>query len=131
MAGSYCKVILVGNLGGDPELRYTPDGRPVVSFNVAVNRRRRQGDEAWVDETDWFRVTAWGKLAETCNQYLSKGRKVLIEGRLQTRTFQGSDGQTRKFIDVIASQMVLLDRAPAAEAAVEEEEAIEAEDLPF
>ncbi len=130
MAGSYCKVILVGNLGGDPELRYTPDGRPVVSFNVAVNRRRRQGEDNWVDETDWFRVTAWGKLAETCNQYLSKGRKVLIEGRLQTRTFQGSDGQTRKFVDVIASQMVLLDRAPVAEA-VEEEEAIEAEDLPF
>lgn len=130
MAGSYCKVILVGNLGGDPELRYTPDGRPVVSFNVAVNRRRRQGEDNWVDETDWFRVTAWGKLAETCNQYLSKGRKVLIEGRLQTRTFQGSDGQTRKFIDVVASQMVLLDRAPAAEA-VEEEETIEAEDLPF
>jgi single-strand DNA-binding protein len=130
MAGSYCKVILVGNLGGDPELRYTPDGRPVVSFNVAVNRRRRQGEDSWVDETDWFRVTAWEKLAETCNQYLSKGRKVLVEGRLQTRTFQGADGQTRKYIDVVASQVVLLDRAPAAEPAVEEE-TIEAEDLPF
>jgi len=130
MAGSYCKVILVGNLGGDPELRYTPDGRPVVSFNVAVNRRRRQGEDSWVDETDWFRVTAWEKLAETCNQYLSKGRKVLVEGRLQTRTFQGADGQTRKYIDVIASQVVLLDRAPAAEP-VGEEETIEAEDLPF
>jgi single-strand DNA-binding protein len=130
MAGSYCKVILVGNLGGDPELRYTPDGRPVVSFNVAVNRRRRQGEDSWVDETDWFRVTAWEKLAETCNQYLSKGRKVLVEGRLQTRTFQGADGQTRKYIDVIASQVVLLDRAPAAEPVVEEE-TIEAEDLPF
>lgn len=131
MAGSYCKVILVGNLGGDPELRYTQEGLPVVTFNVAVNRRRRQGENNWVEETDWFRVTAWGRLAETCNQVLSKGRKVLVEGRLQTRTFQGSDGQTRKFIDVIASQMVLLDRPPTAEPVLEEEETIEAEDLPF
>ena len=78
----YQKVIIVGNLGRDPEMRYTPSGQPVTNFSVATNRRYTSSSGERVDETTWFRVSAWGRLAETCNQYLSKGRKVLVEGRL-------------------------------------------------
>lgn len=78
----YQKIIIVGNLGGDPEMRYLPSGQGVTNFSVATNRRYTTGDEQQVDETTWFRVSAWGRLAETCNQYLKRGSKVLIEGRL-------------------------------------------------
>ncbi|MFN2135838.1 MAG: single-stranded DNA-binding protein [Candidatus Promineifilaceae bacterium] len=96
----YQKVIIVGNLGGDPEMRYMPDGTAVTNFSVATNRRwndQRTGQQ--VDETTWFRVSVWGRQAETANQYLSKGRRVLVEGRLtpdpQTggpRTYTRQDG---------------------------------------
>jgi single-strand DNA-binding protein len=79
---SYHTVILIGNLGRDPEMRYTPSGQPVTSFSVASNRSYTGSNGEKVDETIWFRVTAWGKQAETCNQYLRKGSKVLVEGRL-------------------------------------------------
>lgn len=75
-------IILIGNLGKEPEMRYTPSGQPVVSFSVATNRSYKGADGQPVKETTWFRVTAWGKQAETCNQYLHKGSKVLVEGRL-------------------------------------------------
>ncbi len=78
----YQKIIIVGNLGRDPEMRYTPSGQPVTNFSVATNRRYTSSNGERVDETVWFRVSAWGRLAETCNQYLAKGRKVLVEGRL-------------------------------------------------
>jgi len=78
----YQKVIIVGNLGRDPEMRYTPGGQPVTNFSVATNRRYTASNGEKVDETIWFRVSAWGRLAETCSQYLKKGRKVLVEGRL-------------------------------------------------
>lgn len=79
---SFHTVIIVGNLGRDPEMRYTPSGQPVTSFSVASSRSYNNTNGEKVDETIWFRVTAWGKLAETCNQYLHKGSKVLVEGRL-------------------------------------------------
>ena len=79
----YQTIIIVGNLGRDPELRYTPNGKAVTNFSVATNRQWTNGDGETVKETVWFRVSAWGKQAETCNQYLSKGSKVLVEGRLQ------------------------------------------------
>lgn len=79
---SFHTIILIGNLGRDPEMRYTPSGQPVTSFSVASNRSYTGSDGQKVDETIWFRVTAWGKQAETCNQYLHKGSKVLVEGRL-------------------------------------------------
>jgi single-strand DNA-binding protein len=79
---SYHTVILVGNLGRDPEMRYTPSGQPVTSFSVATSRQYTSNNGQTVKETIWFRVTAWGKQAETCNQYLKKGSKVLVEGRL-------------------------------------------------
>jgi single-strand DNA-binding protein len=106
----YQKVIVVGNLGGDPEMRYMPDGTAVTNFSVATNRRwndQRTGQQ--VDETTWFRVSVWGRQAETANQYLSKGRRVLVEGRLtpdpQTggpRTFTRQDGTVGASYDLRA-----------------------------
>lgn len=78
----YQKLVIVGNLGNDPEMRYTPSGQAVTNFNVATSRRYTTSDGNQVDETTWFRVSTWGKQAEVCNQYLKKGRKVLVEGRL-------------------------------------------------
>ena len=78
----YQKIIIVGNLGGDPEMRYTPSGQAVTNFSVASNRKYTGSDGQRVDETTWFRISAWGRQAETCNQYLRRGSKVLIEGRL-------------------------------------------------
>ena len=85
----YQKIIIVGNLGRDPEMRYTPAGQPVTNFSVATNRRYTSSSGERMDETVWFRVSAWGRLAETCNQYLQKGRKVLVEGRLTADTNGG------------------------------------------
>ncbi len=105
----YHKVLIVGNLGSDPEMRYTPDGTPVTNFSVATNYRRNKPDGTQFEETTWFRVTAWRQLAEICNQYLSKGRAVFIEGRLRPdenggpRVWTGNDGQTRASYEVTAS----------------------------
>ena len=108
---AFCKVMIIGNLGRDPELRYTSRGTAVCNFTVAVNRPGRLDDatgQRSEDETEWFAVVAWDKLAETCSQYLAKGRKVYIEGRLQTRSWEGQDGQKRSRVEVLAQQMVLL-----------------------
>src|SRR5687768_4644730 len=111
MAGSLNRVMIIGNLGRDPELRYTTRGNPVCNFTVAVNRpgRTDENGQRAEDETEWFSVVAWDKLAETCNQFLSKGRKVYVEGRLQTRSWQGQDGQERSRVEVVATNMVMLD----------------------
>lgn len=102
------KTMLIGRLGADPEMRYTGSGTPVTSFRIAVNRNTRQGDEAG-ETTDWFSVVAWQKLAEICSQYLTKGSRVYIEGRLQTRSYEGNDGQKRYVTEVVASDMIMLD----------------------
>jgi single-strand DNA-binding protein len=105
----YQKVIIVGNLGQDPEMRYTPDGTPVTNFSIATNRRWNSPDGNQNEETVWFRVTAWRQLAELCNQYLSKGRQVLVEGRMTPdrdtggpRVWTGNDGQARASFEVTA-----------------------------
>jgi single-strand DNA-binding protein len=104
----YHKIIIAGNLGQDPEMRYTPDGTPVTNFSVATNRRWSSPDGTQNEETVWFRVTAWRQLAELCNQYLSKGRQVLVEGRLRPdenggpRVWTGNDGQPRASFEVTA-----------------------------
>ncbi len=129
---SFCKAMIVGNLGRDPEMRYTPDGKPVTNFSVAVSRRAASSGGEQREETEWFRVTAFGKLAEICNEYLSKGRKVFVEGRLQTRTWDGQDGQKHTTVEIIASDMVILDRPKSA--SLEDagpDQDMEAEDLPF
>jgi len=105
----YQKVVIVGNLGSDPELRYTPQGDAVTSFSVATNRRWTGRDGQPVEETTWFRISAWGKQAESCNQYLSKGRQVLVEGRLvpdretgAPRIWTGQDGEARSSFELRA-----------------------------
>lgn len=111
MAG-LCKATIIGNLGGDPELRYTAAGRPFATFNVACNRTYTTSDGERKEETEWFRVTAWARLAELCNQFLSKGRKVYIEGRLSSRSWEAPDGQKRFSLEIAAAEMVLLDSRP-------------------
>jgi single-strand DNA-binding protein len=106
----YQKIVIAGNLGSDPQMRYTPSGVPVTSFSVATNRRWTDANGNSQEKTVWFRVTAWRKLAETCNQYLSKGRQVLVEGELEAdpqtggpRTWQDKEGRTRASYEITAN----------------------------
>lgn len=97
--------IIMGNLGRDPEMRYTPDGRPFTSFSVAVSRRWTSADGTPGEKTWWFRVTCWGKLAETTNQYLKKGRQVMVIGEVDASAFMGQDGQPRASLELRASEV--------------------------
>jgi single-strand DNA-binding protein len=101
------KVILLGNLGRDPEMRYTPSGRPVTTFSVAVSRSWNTADGERHTATEWFNIVAWSKLAETCKQFLVKGKQVYIEGRLQTRRWDDKEGLKHSTVEVIASEMIL------------------------
>jgi single-strand DNA-binding protein len=101
------KVMILGNLGRDPEMRYTPSGRPVTTFSVAVSRSWSTADGERHTETEWFNIVAWSKLAETCKQFLTKGKQVYIEGRLQTRHWEDKDGLKHTTVEVIASEMIL------------------------
>lgn len=102
---SFNKVILVGNLGRDPELRYTPQGTAVCSFSMATNERRKDKAGEMQDQTTWFRVTLWGRQAETASQYLTKGRPVYIEGRLRVEEWTDRDGKPRHTLEVTATDM--------------------------
>ena len=102
------KIQIIGNLGRDPEMRYTPGGTPVTNFSVAVGRRRRGQDDQMAEETDWFRVVCWDKLAEIADQYLKKGMRVYVEGRVQIRKYTGNDGTERTSVDVVANDMIML-----------------------
>lgn len=102
---SFNKIILVGNLGRDPELRYTPQGTPVCSFSMATNERRKDKTGEMQDQTTWFRVTLWGRQAETASQYLTKGRPVYIEGRLRVEEWTDRDGKPRHTLEVHATEM--------------------------
>jgi single-strand DNA-binding protein len=107
------KVLLIGNLGADPEMRYTPSGKAVTTFRIAVNRTRRDaGSGEQQKDTQWFNVVAWEQLAEFCTRYLAKGRSVYVEGRLQTRSWDAPDGSKRYMTEVVAQEIILLDRAP-------------------
>jgi single-strand DNA-binding protein len=107
------KVMIIGNVGGDPEMRFTPGGHPVTSFSVATNRTINTTQGEPKKETEWFSVVAWDKLAESCNQFLAKGRLVYVEGRLQTRTWDGQDGQKHYKTEVIANRVTPLDKRPS------------------
>jgi single-strand DNA-binding protein len=107
---SFNKITIVGYLGRDPELRYTPQGVPVCSFSVATSERRRDSAGESQENTTWFRVTAWRRQAEIANQYLKKGSHVYIEGRLTAREYTGRDGSLRTSLDVQASDIQFLDR---------------------
>jgi single-strand DNA-binding protein len=142
----YQTIIIVGNVGRDPEMRYTPSGQAVTSFSVATNRQYTNNNAETVKETIWFRVSAWGKTGETCNQYLKKGSKVLVEGRLTAdpatggpRIWQAQDGTSRASFEVSAQTVRFLSSRSETEgggmgsAPVSEESGIpaESEDIPF
>ena len=135
------KAILIGNLGGDPELRSTPSGTSVATFTLATNESWTDKEGQRQERTEWHRIVAWGKLAEICGQYLRKGRQVYIEGRLTTRSWEDRQGNQRKTTEIVAQQMLMLGgRGPdqgGAEADKETPEfaaetvKIEDDDLPF
>src|SRR3954467_9616091 len=106
--GSVNKVILVGNLGADPELKYTPTNRPLCNLSVATNEVFKDKSGQRQEKTEWHRVTVWGEQAEHCSKYLAKGRSVYVEGRLQTRSWDDKEGKKRYSTDVVADRVVFL-----------------------
>lgn len=133
-------IIIVGNLGKDPEMRYTPNGQAVTSFSVASNRQYTNNEGQSIKETIWFRISAWGKLAETCNNYLQKGSRVLVEGRMVPdqgsggpRIWNRQDGTPAASYEVSASTVRFLTPKGEAESASEggESSPIDTEDIPF
>jgi len=136
------KVMVIGNLGTDPEMRFTPNGNPVTSFRIASSRTFTAPDGERKQETEWFTVITWSKLAEQCNQFLSKGRKAYVEGMLRTHSWEGKDGQKHFKTEIVANRVIFLDRpgaaplpeeAEGAEGAVGEDVQpdVQPEDLPF
>lgn len=104
------RITIIGNLGSEPEMRFTPSGRPVTSFRVATNWRYTTPEGERKEETEWFTVVAWGRLAEQCNQFLNKGRLVYVEGRLRMRSWEGQDNQRRSRNEIVADRVKFLDR---------------------
>jgi len=102
------KLMIIGHLGRDPEMRYTPSGRPVTTFSVATSRRWHSTDGERHEDTEWFNVVAWGGLAEVCNQHLQKGMQVYVEGRLQTRRWEDADGNKHFTTELVAKEMIML-----------------------
>ena len=109
------KIMVIGNVGTDPEMRYTPSGSPVTSFRLATSRRYSTQDGERREETEWFTIVAWSQLAEQVNQYLSKGRRAYVEGRPHSHSYQGNDGQMRLRNEIIAERVLFLDRAGGGE----------------
>jgi single-strand DNA-binding protein len=133
MAG-LCKATLIGNLGADPETRYTPEGKARTSFRIACSRSYTVEGERR-EETEWFRVNAVGRLGEIASQYLHKGSKVYVEGRLRTSSWQGQDGEKRFTVEVFASDLQMLDSKPrggdAGDLPGEEHSSIGEDQIPF
>ena len=102
------KLTIIGNVGNEPEMRFTPNGKPVTSFSVATNWLYTSSEGERRQETEWFNVVAWNRLAEQCNQFLAKGRLVYAEGKIHTRNWEGQDGQQHSKIEVIASRVIFL-----------------------
>ncbi len=134
------KVILVGNLGNEPELRHTPNGSPVANFSIATTDSWTNKDGQQETRTEWHRIVAWNRLAEICDEYLKKGRQVYIEGRLQTRSWEDQNGQTRRVTEIIATQMLMLgsregsegsDPGDKSDAEVADVSGEKGDDLPF
>ncbi|MBA7486290.1 Single-stranded DNA-binding protein [subsurface metagenome] len=130
------RVMIIGNLGGEPEMRFTPNGNPVTSFRVATNRVYTTPEGERKEETEWFAIVTWGRLAENCNQFLTKGQRVYAEGRLHTRTWESQDGQKHSRPEIIANRVIFLDRRaadPFPEEKIEEGSVseLEPEDIPF
>lgn len=110
MAKSLNKVLLIGNLGKDPELRYTPGGVPVASFSLATNESWKDQDGNLQERTEWHNIVAWRKLAEICGEYLKKGKKIYIEGRIQTRSYDDKNTGAKRYVtEIVADNMIMLD----------------------
>jgi len=125
----YQQTTIVGNLGKDPEMRFTPDGTPVCNFNVAVNRRWTNADGTTGEKTTWFRVTTWRKLAEICNQYLSKGRQVMVVGEIDASAYLSEQDGPRATLELTARDVKFLGSANGSESG--EEAAVEEAEMPF
>ena len=102
------KVMIIGRLGRNPEMRYTPSGRPVTTFNIASTRSWNSSDGERHTETEWFNIVAWGSLAEICKQHLTKNQQVYVEGRLQTRVWEDTNGNKRSSTEIVAKEMIVL-----------------------
>lgn len=124
------KVIIVGNLGQDPELRYTQSGTAVANINVATNERRKTGDE-WKEHTEWHRVVVWGKTAENCEKYLAKGSKIAVEGRIQTNEWEDKEGATRRTTEIVANNVEFLGGVRQAEGSSKPSPVTNDDDIPF
>jgi single-strand DNA-binding protein len=126
------KVLIIGRLGRDPEMRYTPSGRPVTTFSVATSRSWNTADGERRTETEWFNVVAWGSLAEICKQYLCKNRLVYIEGRLQSRHWEDPEGNKHFSTEIVANEMIMLDEKREGNQLDQEEvDTSENEEVPF
>lgn len=124
-----CQITLVGNLGRDPEMRYSKDGKAVTTMNVAVSHGRKQPDGTWTDETDWFRVSVFGPAAERAAEKLRRGSRVCVVGRFSTRSYE-KDGVTRLSLEVAASECVPLDKS-APGGSVAATEGVDVSEVPF
>ena len=134
--GTVNKVILIGRLGVDPELKYTPSGRAYARFSLATNRAWKDQEGNKQEKTDWHKIVAWGKLAEIIGEWLKKGRRVYIEGRIETRSFEDKNGARRWITEVVADTMEMLgdkgaDTSEEVESPPQEESPEEEDDLPF
>lgn len=128
------KVMIIGNVGTDPEMRYTPNGNPVTSFRIASSRAYTSPEGERKQETEWFTVVAWNKLAESCNEYLKKGKRAYVEGRLRTHAWEGQDGQKRSRVEIVAERVLFLDRQMSVAPLTEEAKVgddIDVDELPF
>jgi single-strand DNA-binding protein len=125
------KAMIIGNLGRDPEMRYTPSGKPVTTFSVATSRTWNTSEGEKREETEWFNVVAWSSLAEICKQYLTKGQQVYIEGRLQTRHWDDQEGNKHTSVEIVANEMIILSERRDTGESSTESESIEDEEFPF
>jgi len=130
------KMTVIGNLGTDCEMRFTPSGAPVSSFRIATSRSYTTPDGEKKQETEWFDVVTWNRLAENCNQFLTKGQRAYVEGRIRTRSWEGQDGQKHSRIEIIANRVIFLDKRQVdatseAGAEGETDKDVEVSDIPF
>lgn len=125
------KVILIGNLGRDPEVRYTTNGNAIANLNLATKNRFKDKSGEWIEQTEWHRVVFFGRTAEVCGKYLAKGSSVYIEGRLQTRKWEDQNGNTRYTTEIIGQNMQMLGSAKRKQEPEQESTRTSDEDVPF
>jgi single-strand DNA-binding protein len=126
------KVMIIGHLGRDPEMRYTPSGKPVTTFSIATSRSWNTSDGQRRSETEWFNVVSWGSLAEICKQFLYKGQQVYIEGRLQTRHWEDTEGNKHSATEIVANEMIMLgERRSESKDQTSDDQEKEEDEFPF